>query len=656
MRYLIYIIFFFTAPQLMAQSDDDVLFTVEGTPVHVGEFKYIYEKTNQGDADYSKESLDEYMELYKRFKLKVKRAQEIKLDTIASLQRELEGYRKQLANSYLIDKEVTERLMKEVYERSKTDVNISHIMVQVPKDSTPKDTLVSYNKIMKVYNQLEGGKKFIDLVNMSEDKASKEKQGNIGFITAMLPNGFYAMETAAYTTPEGKYSKPFRTRVGYHILMNNGSRPARGQIEAAHILIRDIEEMPGTAGTRQPGKVIDAIYAQLNSGMAWDSLVIRTEDRTSLENGGSLGKFGIGRFDPEFENAVFDLKEDGDYSRPIKTQAGWHIVKRIQKFPQLSYKEEKGKLQNKIKKDARYEFAQAAMLSRIKKDYNFKEYATVVNKFRSSLSDEFTTYKWKANPSPSNKVIFEIGDDNFVLSELEAFLEQSSRKRQRLGRNGEVASTFDNLYNDYVKVKTLEYEEKQLEKKFPEFKYLMKEYQEGILLFEATKTEIWDRASQDSAGLTQYYEKIKMLPKFQWKERAEIAFYSVQAGSEGQLAAIKKMAGKKPTADVLAKYNKNGKSILTVRRETFEKGKNRVIKAMDWKVNAISEVEVNKQNQSSNFLKIEKIIPVSGKALNEARGFAVAQYQDYLEKEWLKNLASSYNIEVNQNVFDKMVK
>ncbi len=654
MKYLSYIIFFFATSQIMAQADNDVLFTVADSPVYVGEFKYIYEKTNQGEADYSKASVEEYLELYKKFKLKVVRAKDIKLDTIASLQRELEGYRKQLANSYLIDKEVTERLMKEVYERNKMDVNISHIMIQVPKESTPQDTLAKYNKIMGIWKQLQNGKRFEEMASQSEDKASKDKGGNLGYINAMLPNGFYNMETAAYTTPVNSFSKPFRTRVGYHIVKNNGTREARGQMEAAHILIRtSTNPIPGSP---DPKSIIDGIYNGLRGGTPWEEMVKRSEDKSSIDNGGSLGKFGIGRFAPDFEDAVFALAEDGDFSKPIQSPAGWHIVKRIKKYPQLSYKEEKGKLQNKIKKDSRYQIAQDAMLARIKKDNNFKEYRDVTDRFRNSLSDEFTTYRWKANPKPVNKVIFEIGDDNFVLSELEEFLEQSSRKRQRIGRNGEVKATFDQLYNDFVKIKTLEYEEKQLEKKFPEFRYLMKEYQEGILLFEATKTEIWDRASQDSVGLAAYYNKIKDHDKYKWKERAEVSFYSIKPEAKDKLNSIRKMAAKKTTTAVLEKYNTGDNKIITVRRDLFERGKNKVIDDMGWKIGALSEVEINKQNNSMNFLKIEKIIPVEGKTLQEARGFAVAQYQDYLERQWLTDLAESYKIVVNQDVLDKMIK
>ena len=656
MKYISCLVFVLSASFMMAQADDDVLFSVEGTPVYVGEFKYIYEKTNQGEADYSQESVEEYMDLYKKFKLKVQRARDIKLDTISGLKKELAGYRKQLANSYLIDKEVTERLMQEAYARKKLDVNISHIMVQLPKDVTPQDTLVKFNKIMDIYKQLKGGKKFEEMVSQSEDKTSIKKRGNIGFVTAMLPDGFYNLETAAYNTNVGGFSKPVRTRVGYHIVQVNGKRPARGQVEAAHILIRNKNaKMPELKSPRKPEVIIQQIYDELEGGATFESLVVKSEDKSSVSNGGSLGKFGIGRFDPKFENAVFDLK-DGEYSKPIQSAAGWHIVKKIKSYEQLPFDEERGRLQNMIKKDSRYEIAKESMIGRIQKENNFKQYDKVVSQFRNTLNDEFTTYKWKANPKPVNKVLFTLGKESYIQSELETYLEQASRKRQRMGRNGEVAATFDQLYQEFVKMKTLEFEEKQLEKKFPEFKYLMKEYEEGILLFEATKTEIWDRASQDSVGLAQHFELIKKSPKFQWKQRAEVTFYNVKPEAKEMLKTIRKMAAKKDTKVVTDKFNKDKNSIVKVRRETFEAGKNKIVDGMKWKPGALSEVEINEQDGSFNFIKIEKIIPATGKSLSEARGYAVADYQDHLEAKWIKDLELSYKIDVNQKVLDQLIK
>lgn len=656
MKYLSLVLLLIASLNLFAQADDEVLFTVEDSPVLVGEFKYIYEKTNQDNADYSKESVEEYLDLYKKFKLKVERAKDIKLDTIQALKKELAGYRKQLANSYLIDKEVTERLIEEAYNRKKLDINVSHIMMSVPKDSSPQDTLVKYNKIMDIYNQLKAGKKFEDLVSMSEDPSSKEKNGNIGFLTAMLPNGFYELENAAYNTPPNSFSKPFRTRVGYHIVKSLGKRPARGSIEAAHILIRTSEYNADPVKDAESEKKIREIYDELKAGAKWDDLVSKSEDQTTNAKGGSVGKFGIGRFDPVFEEAAFSLANDGDFSEPFQSKAGWHILKRIKKFPLKSYDEERGQLQNRIKKDARYEVAQEAMINRIRRENNFTQYDNVVNNLRNSLNDEFTTYKWKANPKPSNKVLFTIGDESHIQSELEAFLEQSSRKRQRLGRNGDVKATFNALYDEFVRVKTLAYEESQLENKFPEFKYLMNEYQEGILLFEATKTEIWDRASQDSVGLAQYYEKIKNNDKYKWKDRAEVSFYTLNPASKDQIKAIRKMATKKSTADVLARYNNEKVKPLKVRRDTYEKGKNKIVDAMKWSPGSLSEIEISTQDNSLNFIKIEKIIPVTGKTLSEARGYAVAEYQDYLERNWLEELKSSYKIEVNQKVLDKLIK
>lgn len=226
----------------IAQSNDPILFSVENDAVRVSEFKYIYGKTNGNKADYSKASVEEYLDLYTKFKMQVRRAKDMKLDTISALQRELDTYRKQLADSYLIDKEVTEKLIREAYDRSQKDVNFSHILFKIPKNGNAIDTMLSFQKATDAYKRLEKGETFEEVAKqVSEDDASKEKGGAIGFITAMLPNGFYDFESALYNTPSGKYSKVVRSPMGYHIVKVTQTRPARGEIEVSHILVRKIK-------------------------------------------------------------------------------------------------------------------------------------------------------------------------------------------------------------------------------------------------------------------------------------------------------------------------------------------------------------------------------------------------------------------------------
>jgi peptidyl-prolyl cis-trans isomerase SurA len=297
-------------------NDDPILFSVANQPVHVSEFLYIYSKTNRDKADFSKKSLEEYLDLYTKFKLKVKRAKDMRLDTIPALQKELEGYRKQLADSYLLDKEVTEKLIKEAYQRSLKDLSVSHIMVSLKQNPSPQDTALAYKRIMAIKGKLDGGSDFVKAAkSLSDDKSAKTNNGNIGYFTSPFPNGFYDFESAAYNLEKGTYSAPVRTPIGYHIIKVDDIRPARGEMEAAHILIR--HKSPN------PKMTIDSIHSLLSSGQNFEDLAkIYSNDKSTASKGGYIGFFGISKYEKAFEDAAFALKADGDFTQPIETLAG----------------------------------------------------------------------------------------------------------------------------------------------------------------------------------------------------------------------------------------------------------------------------------------------------------------------------------------------
>ncbi|HFC00005.1 MAG TPA: peptidyl-prolyl cis-trans isomerase, partial [Phaeodactylibacter sp.] len=590
----------FAYQNLQAQDADPVLFSVENNPVHLSEFKYIYTKTNGGKADFSKKSLEEYLDLYVKFKLKVQRAKDMKLDTIPSLQQELEGYRQQLANSYLVDKQVTERLVKEAYERTKKDIDVSHIMVSIKPNATPKDTLAAFEKIKNIKANLDSGIEFAKVAKGgSDDKSAKSNGGHIGFITALLPNGFYDFETAAYNLKKGE-TTIVRSAAGYHILKVNGSRPARGQIEAAHILIRKNKKDNGAAAK----VTIDSIYQVLQNGGDFEALARKySQDNLSASKGGNIGFFGINKYERSFENAAFAIPKDGEYSKPVQTQVGWHIIKRLRKKPIESYEIAKRKLQPQIQKDSRYQIAKDAMLQRIKKEGKFRENKRAFTKFTGTLGDDFKTHKWKPSDQPARDVLFTLaGNVKYTVADFEAFAKKNSRDRLRMGRSKTAKQIADFLYGKFVSENLMKYEERQLDKKYPEFKALMREYEEGILLFEATKILVWDKASQDTVGLEKYFAAHKDNRKYMWNERAEVSFYSLKKQAAKRIKKVRKCAKKRSPEKTLAKVNKKEK-ILTHRTEIIEKGKNKVVVALPWKKGSISPTEINKRDQSLNFLK-----------------------------------------------------
>jgi len=629
---------------LFGQKNDPVLFTVADDPVHASEFMYIYTKTNRDKADFSKESLEEYLDLYTKFKLKVQRAKDMRLDTIATLKQELEGYRQQLADSYLLDKEVTDKLIKEAYDRSKKDVSISHIMVALRKNSTARDTMLAYKRIMAVKKELDEGGDFVEIAKrLSDDKSAEKNNGNIGFFTSPFPNGFYNFETAAYNLQLGAVSNPVRTPLGYHIIKVDEVRPARGEIEVAHILLRK--------KTPNAEKTLDSIYQVLQNGGDFEAIAKQiSQDKKTASKGGYVGVFGISTYEKAFEDAAFSLTTDGAISKPFPSQAGWHIIKRISRKPIPEFERAKARLKTKIQKDSRFELAKMAMVKRIQQENNFTETTQSLKTFGASLGKDFTTYNWQAPKTKSAEVLFAVGTQKYTLGDFTTYLEKASRQRMQLSNTPPIIA-LNELYENYKVESSLKYEERNLERKYPDFKALMREYREGILLFEITKREVWDKASQDTAGLANYYAKNK--GKYKWKERARISQYSVT--DVAATDKIRKAARKDNAQQVLSKFNKD-KEVITIKELIIERGRNQKLDEMEWEVGKLSTVEVDKATKSFNFMKIEEILPAGDKKLADARGYVVADYQDFLEKKWIEDLKKAYSVKVNKKTFKNLTK
>jgi peptidyl-prolyl cis-trans isomerase SurA len=619
----------------------------------VSEFEYIYSKTNGDNADFSKASLDEYLDLYTKFKLKVKRAKDMKLDTIPSLNQELAGYRRQLADSYLMDKEVMERLTKEVYERKKQDVDIAHILVTVPKNATKKQEAAALLKIQKAQEAVKAGKSFAEAaLEFSEDKNAKKNYGRLGYVSALFPNGYYNLETAAYSLPIKTVSEPIRTSAGFHLLKVFERRPARGEVEINHILRRvNKAKVP----KRFPKSVIDSIYIELGKGADFEALArSESEDKTSASKGGYIGFFGINKYEKKFEDAAFGLLNDGDFSEPFETSAGWHIAKRISRKDLADYNIERARLQNQIKKDARYQEARQSMIERIQKEGNLRKNEANYNELVSSLDSNFTSFKWK--PTPSDKALISLGNDYTVtVGEFGDYLAKASRKRLSLARSKGVEKTVETLYEEFLEEKTLAYEERQLEAKYPEFRNLMREYEEGILLFEATKMLVWDKASQDTTGLKAFFATTN--DKYKWKERVRTTTYMIDDKNGDMAEKIRQYSKDHTPTEVKAKFNTAENRVVKIMEEkTYEKGRNEEIDAMKWKVSSTSFVKISKKDKSRTFIKIEEVLPAEPKTLAQARGYVVADYQDHLEKQWVEQLRKDYTVKVNQKVFKALVK
>jgi len=642
------------AVSLFAQkADDRVLFTVGGDKVTVNDFEYVYNKNNiNNQADYSEKSLRDYLNLYENFRLKVKEAEAMQLDTITSLKNELEGYRKQLAKSYLTDREISDKLIEEAYERSKTEINASHILVKCDENANPADTLAAYKKIMALRKRIEKGESFEKVAReASEDPSAKTNDGNLGYFTVF--GTIYPFETAAYNLKPGELSQPVRTEFGYHLIRLNSTRPARGQVHVAHILVRFPDHATATEKDSVKNR-IDSVYALIKSGKEnfEDAVTNFSDDRATRIKAGELQWFGSGtpiRMVPEFEDAAFAIQKDGEVSRPIMTQFGWHIIKRLEKRDIQPFNEVKADMKKRVERDTRSQVAKNKLIDRIKRENNFTEFPNVRTDFMLKVDSGIVLGNWKANETlRTDKVIFTLAGKNCTQADFADYVEKVAKRRSDKGKDALLSE----YYDEFVIAKCLEYEESTLEVKKPEFKNLMKEYRDGILLFELMDRMVWTKSVKDTLGLEEYRKQ--NATKYMWGNRADVVIFNC---NDSKLCddAYKLAKKGKSADDIKAKLDKEGSKLKVSTIEgKYEKGQYDVVDKIEWKP-GLSPIE--KLNDSSyRFVWVKQIVGPEPKSLKEAKGYITSDYQEYLEKTWLEELRRKYPITVDEKVFKSLIK
>lgn len=636
-----------------AQKGSDILLTVGNTPVTVDEFRYIYEKNNGDEATYSRESVMEYLELYKKFKLKVEKAKEMQLDTIPSLKTELKGYRDQLASSYIFDKEVTEQLVKDVYNRKKQDVRIRHIMINKPR----RRGRIEDNSLLRAevaLRELKKGKRFEEAVkSFSEDKNSKPRGGDLGYLTAPLPDAFYNLELAMYSLPLNKFSDIIESDKAYHIIEVLDRRPARGTMNVAHMLFKyDDKDKESMAKAK---KDADAAYQDLKKGGEWSALVKKySVDAKTAAKGGRLPTMHISMYAKEFEDAAFALKKDGDISKPVKTRIGYHIIKRLDK-PELgtlaSFVEAN---KEAYKKRDRFKYGQENYLASVRKEAKYKRNDNIVKAFAETLdADSFYGFSWTPDASMNDATIASMGGNKIGLLEFVEFCRTAYRKRGAMGKGHPIEKGVNSLFEEFIKEKTVDHTIASVEKRHPDFKSLMREYQEGILLFEITKQHVWDRANQDTVGLEAYHLRHKN--NYRWGKRARVVTYTVAKDYVKKIKRYMKRAKKYDMARMLKKYNRRKKTILTAKEDILDES-GLTAAGLRWEKNFMPTAPVNDKEGNTVFRIVKEVMEPTPKTLQEARGFVVADYQNQLDKEWVEELNTMYPIQINNEVLSQLIK
>ncbi len=642
------------APQVVTVAapvvEDPIMLIVGGDAVTRAEFESIYRKNNSKDTASSRKALEEYLQLFINFKLKVKAAKVAGKDTAKAFQTELKGYRRQLAQPYLTDKNVNDKLIQEAYERSKKDVKASHILISLPSEPLPKDTLAAYTKAIKIRERLMKGEDFAILARQnSDDPSAKQNDGDLGYFTSMMM--VYPFESAAYLTPVGEISAPVRTKFGYHILKVTNVRDAQGQVHVAHIMVKNPENAKDSI-IAENKKKIDEINSKIKKGDDFGQLASQfSDDRSSGKNGGQLPWFGTGKMVPEFEKVAFELKNDNEVSEPFRTPYGWHIVKRLERKGVQSFDEVKAELKSKISKDSRSQLSSDAVIARVKKENGFTEDFKSLDEFILKVDTSFLNGRWKSDGVKTMlKPIFVLGKEASTQYDFAEFLVQN-QSRQTKDNNLEalVRKSYDYFKNEKVKA----YEDVRLEQKYPEFRMLMQEYRDGIMLFEITDENVWSKALKDTIGLEEFHKQ--NLANYMWGNRVEAVVYKSKdvkiAKATRKLVA--KRAKKGTTIDAIrAEVNETSQLNLQTEKGSFSKGDNETVDGVNW-VLGISADKVNADG-SVTFVEITKVLEPTPKTLQEARGLITADYQTYLEQNWIKELQSKYPVEVKREIFEKI--
>lgn len=640
MKKLIVLLFVSSISMTFAQNDP-VIMTINDKEVRKNEFLQIYLKNND-DPQFAKDSLDAYMELFVKFKLKVAEAEALGYDTIPRLMSELKGYRDQLAIPYLIDSAANKALIQEAYDRTRNEVRASHILVKVSPDASPSDTLAAWNRIDGLRKRVLNGEDFAAVAqskNGSDDNAGANG-GDLGYFSAFQT--VYPFEDQAYKTNKGDVSPIFRTEFGYHIIKVADKIPARGLIETAHIMIAVKENAVNTAVEAGKQK-IDEIYALLQEGASFEELAAKySDDGSTSKKGGVLPAFGTRtrtRMFPSFEEAAFALENDGDYTEPIRTPVGFHIIKRINRSDIPTYDELIDEISKKVAKDERSKKTQDSFVTKLKKEYNYEDQtATGLKWFKENIDSSYYNGKFDFSELESNDPIFTIKGQTYTQQQFADYL----AKKYRVGRQDQIDKVIDLQFQRYEKEEIIELEKSMLADKYPAYKALITEYHDGILLFEVMSDKVWNKAIKDTTGLKAYYEQHKN--QYTWNERINAEYIECYNSADAKKAYKLMKKGNLDITKVASEMNEESKLSVKFKTGKFELSKYAFL-------NKNLKVKLNKPYEIDGkfyVVRVKEKIGAGPKELNEAKGAVTSDYQNYLEDQWLQELKEKHKVVINK--------
>lgn len=639
MKKLIFTVLYvsFAIIPVFAQKNKEVVVEIGKEKIFKEDFRKIYERNNGNIIDPAeKKTPEEYLDLFINFKLKVLEARNLGLDTTQAFRDELAGYRAELAAPYLTDISYNEKLLEETYRRLKLEVDASHLLIVFPQEAGPEDTLQAWQRINEIRREILDGLDFNEAAGRySQDPSAAQNRGHLGWFTAFQM--VTPFEDAAYSITPGQVSQPVRTRFGYHLVKVHDQRKAVGEIKVAHIMKMFTPDMTGEA--RQSLKrSADSLYTLLLNGADFAQLAKEnSDDQRSAVNGGEMPYFGRSRMIPEFSDPAFALPKNGDFTPPVETDFGYHIIKRLDLKEVPSFEEVRRELEERIRRDPeRSTQSRDIFLEKLKVEYKFRRNQAMVDKNITVLSGNFQEGVLQLPEKLNDKdVLFTLDGKNFTMKDWLGFL-----RTMQVNQAGDTVSVIENQYQLWEEDAIIRYEDGRLEQKYPEFRSLVQEYHDGLLLFAISEKEIWQRASEDTTGLKAFYEQNKS--RYMWGERFKGML--IRCATPEMKEIVEDMLEQNVPADEIYDLAGISKDQVQIEKGAWSKGDNAIVDYYIWNGPAPEG-----WNAASGFVRGEISGP-EAKLLEEARGYHISDYQQFLEENWLKQLKKKYPVRVNNKV------
>lgn len=628
-------------------QNDQVVFTINETPYYAKDFMYMYHKNRQIHQD-SKEEVQDYLPLYIDYKLKVLKAQELGLDTLSSYKQELALNRGQLAQQYLTNPKVTDSLVKQAFDRSRKEIRASHILFLLDPNASENDSLKVYNKAMEVREQIHAGRSFTQVAKLySEDPSVVQNGGDLGYFSVFKM--VYPFETGAYNTSVGQVSLPIRSQFGYHLIQVTDKRDTRTDLSIAHImLLKD----PNATLEQQVAieRRIYEIYKRLEQGADFSTLVKQySEDRNTKDQQGIIPRFASGSLgSPILEDAAYALKEPNQISEPIQTDYAWHIVKLVKKYPLADFQSSKSNLLARVKRDARSKIIDKSVVDQLKSSLNIQYQDQAIKDLATYFTDQITTNSWEvSNVGALGSQDLVILDDSIGLTRADFFdyaFENQLAVRGFKSKQVAVQILFEEFLNKSVK----RYYMDNLESFNVDFRSVMQEYKEGLLVFDLMQEQVWQKAKQDTLGYKAYYAE--NLQEYTSKERALVHRFNVVTRKEGR--GIKKLLkqGKSKTA-VLNAFSPEQVQGWIVDEKMEDLAD---LKAeLNLKKLSLGVYEINDAKEV-RIIQVQEILPESIMEMQEVLGRVKTDYQNHMEQQYIEGLRKDARIKTQVQIVDQL--